>query len=256
MAGLVIVWVMLAISGCQCRDRGDIGQAAPAPEESGTPGEALRPSGRELSAAERSQAADLIALATAYYPVWEPGRESVNDYFERFYSAPETERLQLLIRQRMERDRDIWRIFLREMQQALRQASRHDIAVRDGNPPMFCIPSFQVILHDEHARGEVTLVFRLSMLAPFYDSYERIRDSVNHTVETSLSPTGETAALAEIARGVIAKHFPAYRELPPELGSVPVPNVLTIHPGVRTGADAAIAELTLAELLFEDTRRW
>jgi len=58
-----------------------------------------------------------------------------------------------------------WLAFIERVQQTVGT----DYLVRDGTPPGFYIPSFQVVVMEQHPGERVTMVFRLSMLAPLYD---------------------------------------------------------------------------------------
>ena len=261
MPRLLLLLVAIGLWNCECATK-DTGQPErarqdadypPPPVFDRTPGEPLPHHGEDLSPIERRIADKLISRVTNFYAVMDSSRETIDDYFEREHDAPESERLRRLIRQRSEQSHT-WNACLLNMHTALR---RDDVTVLDGNPPMFYIPSFQAVLHGETPRGAVTMVFRLSMLAPVYDYYEHTRDPVTRDVEMSVVPTPETAEIAKTIRSVIATHYPGYRELPANIGSTQVPGVMLIDVTLPTSPTGlGEREATLAELLFEDGRRW
>lgn len=259
---LFLSWA-LAVSCCECEPRehsrpeqhetsGDAGPSSPTVYRR-TAGEPFPHHGEDLSPIERRIADKLIAHVTKFYPVMDSSRETIDDYFEREDNAPQSERLRQLIRRRSE-EINTWNACLLSMNTALK---RDDLSIRNGTPPMFYIPSFQVVLHGKTTRGDLTMVFRLSMLAPVHDYYEHTRDPVTREVQMSVVPTPETETIARTIRSVIATHYPGYRELPPRIGSTQVPGVMLIDVTLPTSPTGlGEREATLAELLFEDTRGW
>ena len=243
LTGLLVVWVLFTCPGCECQSRGP----APVEDTAGREGSRLEKpvldDGEQLTDDQRLQTTRLIALVKRYYPTWDPAHESRDDFYTRWYDAPEIQRFNELIQRHVENDH-AWQAFLNDVQGDL----GHDVRVRDGAPPMFYIPSFQIVIHGKHPRGTITMVFRLSMLAPLYDYYEHIRSVRGRWLESNLIPSRETANIARQVRGLIADHYPAYRELPPQIGSVRVRNVKT--------ENKLLNQASLADALFEDTRTW
>ena len=234
-----------------CTDRKD--ESSQATEQASDSSRASRPEPIEPDFAayrrqpqsdlEKRQVARLIALAVPYYPQWDRDRESLNDYLTRYSTSPEMVRQKALVARRVKHDKR-WRAFLADVRSALPA----NATVENGNPPFAVIPSYQIVVIADHPRGSIACVFRLSFLTSFYDYHENIRRRDGWLLETRLEPGREVQAIVDTVHRKIAQHYPAYHELPPRLGAILVP---TMCPG-NTPPD----ETTLADLLFEDSRRW
>jgi len=136
-----------------------------------------------------------------------------------------------------------WLAFLHNVRSSLPHA-----IVRNGTPPFFTVPSYQIVVITKHPRGSVGLVFRLSFLAPYYDYYENVRDERNQLLSTSLEVSPQTRANAALVRSKLAEHFKEYRELSPKLGAV-----LLLD---RKAGNLSPDETTLADAMFEADRSW
>lgn len=243
--------ILVDVTVPACKDRKDEGsQVREQPGDSARAGqpepvlpdfEAYRR--QPLSDAEKRQVEALIALAASYYPQWNRDKESLDDYVTRFRTSPETVRLEALVAKRVKHNRR-WRAFLADVQ----SSSSSNITVQDGTPPFYSIPSYQIVVMTDHPRGGMDISFRLSFLASFYDYYETIRRDDQRLLERRLEPSPEAQAITDLVRSKIAKHYPAYRELPPKLGAALVHSMST--------ENLLPDDTTLADVLFEDARAW
>lgn len=242
---MMIAWANLVFPGCECQYERPQTPPVPSFEERLLYGEPVVHDGEALTPTERQQAAELVALAHEYYPALQPERETEDDYHERYDSDPRTRRWQEVIRETVEGNEDHWRACLREIHQAIGHGGTW---ARDGNPPQSYSQSFHVVVHGSNKRGQFTMVFRISMLAPVYEYYEHTRNLRMRRREMSMVPTPENAAIAERIRGIIGTYFPDHRELPPAIGALRLPDMAI--------GNRQFGETCLAHALFEDSRRW
>ena len=195
----------------------------------------------DLDDEERQVVDRIVQVLRGYYPGWDGDPDSLRPFYDGWYDTPEIAHYKETIDRRVASDR-VWPAFFAEV-----RGAAGDFMVQHGSPPGFYVPSFTVVI----SRGEprdVTAVFRLSMLMPYYDYYEVIRDDGRPKQIHLTAEDPDTRPVAGFVRRAIAKHFPDYRELPPRLGSVVIPTMR---------ADSTlIGETTLAELLFSDIRNW
>lgn len=156
---------------------------------------------------------------------------------------PETKALEDLVESEIT-DNSQWHAFLREI-----EAKFPDDWVADGRPPGVGIPSYQLVVAYELPNSSRIhhLVFRLSFLAPFYDFYESERDTKTRDVVRYLRPTSASRARARAIGALITRRF-GLVELDPEIGKTPVLGIAmgNLFPG----------KVTLADALFESSRRW
>lgn len=249
VAFLLIVGAILVAPGCDCRSRHQADVKPSAPEDAAATGLKYSDEGHvifdldELAPDQRRIADKIIRNLSQYYPTWVPERQSIDDFYEHWYETPEIRRFMTTIDRRVATDR-AWPVLFDEVQRTYGDR----FMVLRGSPPGFYIPSFSVVVGRKKPRN-ITAVFRLSMLAPLYDYYGVLRDAEGRFVALELTPGDEeTKAIAEQVRSLIARHFPKYRELPPEIGSVLVPNM--------KAESTHVGETILAELLFSDARTW
>lgn len=185
-------------------------------------------------------AADLLDRISPYYPHWDPEKESLNDYLERYHQAPEFLALRRVSAHALEHN-DQWRAFLRDV-----RTSFPGYFIQDAIPPWDTIPSYQVVIGYEYPHGSKQskyLVFRLSYFAPVYDYHESDRDETLGLVKSHRTPTPEAAPVAGLVAAKITQDF-GYRMLDPGVGATPVPDIHvgTLFPGEATLADALFGE--------------
>ena len=240
---------ILVVPGCDCRSRHQADVESSAPEDAAANGLKYSDEGHvifdldELQPDQRRVADKIIRLVAQYYPTWAPEEQSIDDFHEHWYETPEIRRFMTTIDQRVATDRAWPALF-----DAVQRTFGDRFMVLQGSPPGFHVPSFSIVIARKEPRN-ITAVFRLSMLAPLYDYYGVLRDDQGRFVSLELSPQDEeTKVIAEQVHGLIAEHFPTYRELPPEIGSVLVPNM--------KAENTHVGKTILAELLFSDARTW
>ncbi len=197
----------------------------------------------------------LIAAIEPYYPRWDPDRETIDHYVERYENSPEQARMRGVVALALRRPH--WREFQDEIRDSF--ASR-GYFLSTAVPPSMFIPSYQIVLgvaiNPSGSRYKY-MVYRMSHLAPVYDYYESTIGSRERQLSRSLSPGPEISDLdAEIA-AIIARHFPGYQRLDPAIGKTPLPyHGVGWHLPARTEPHPRRTKATLADALFDQSRSW
>ena len=194
-----------------------------------------------------SQARDpdaLLDVVSRYYPRWDPGRETLEAYVERYPSAPETQKRLELGRYALARQE--WSRFYQAVQQAL-----PDLFVHTGMPPWPQIPSYQVVTSITYPPGTKRykyIVFRMSYLAPVYDYYESDHRADDRRTAVSLTPSPAANTVVAIIERKIAEYFPGYQKLDPAFGERALPDI---------GLPVTLpGKGTLQQALFAEDRNW
>lgn len=196
----------------------------------------------------------LLAVVERYYPRWDPERETLDDYFERYEHSSEQARLRGVVW--LARKQPHWPTFLRELRQLLGE----DHLVQSAIPPSLSIPSYQVVTSaadPTRPHRYRYIVYRMSHLAPVYDYYESTIGSRERQLGWSLHASPEVKELTARIESKIAEHFPGYQRIDPQLGKTPLPHHgvdMTIPASAETSHD--LDEATLAHALFDATRNW
>ena len=248
IAPSVAVWATLMAAGCDCRSGESAGLAPTVSNDTGPglPGSSADDlplvSLEDLEAGQRQAVEGIIDILEEHYPAWNPDHQSLYDFHEGWYESREIQRFMAII-DRAKND-PAWPALFDDAQRTF----GGEYMVLRGSPPGFYVPSFIIVIARKRPRN-ITAVFRLSMLAPLWDYYEILRDSEGDFVALKLSAqSDETAAITRQMRGLMAEHYPHYRELSPELGSVLVPHL--------KAENTRLGNTSVAELLFCDVRNW
>lgn len=199
----------------------------------------------EIPASQARDREALLEVVTHYYPRWEPTQETLEQYVERYPSAPETQKRLELGKQALARQE--WPRFFRDMRQAL-----PGLFVHTGVPPWPQIPSYQVvacITHPPGTKRHKCMVFRMSYLAPVYDYHESDHKAPGKGTRITLTPSPAASAVVTIMERKIAEHFPDYVRLEPAVGETPLPDGIGL-PVTLPGKG------TLEQALFDEDRNW
>ncbi len=197
----------------------------------------------------------LIAAIEPYYPRWDPERETIEQYLERYENSQEQARLRGVAA--LAQRRPHWDAFQKEMYDTFGSKGHF---VSYAVPPHLYIPSYQIVL-----KADITpsgsrykcMVFRMSHLAPVYDYYESTVGSRGRQLSWSLTPGPEVSDLAAEIEVIIAKHFPGYQRLDPELGKTPLPHYgVDAHMPALSEPHPWFRKATLVDALFDDSRNW
>ncbi|MEM9488551.1 MAG: hypothetical protein AAGC55_05375, partial [Myxococcota bacterium] len=123
------VAAILLWSSCECQARDRSEQTAVVRADATARATTLERGVSEPGSPQPEQVAALVSLLANYYPGWSPQHESAEEYFARFYDAPESRRLRALIRKKSASEHGRWQAYLSDLRSQLtRQYDRNIVA--------------------------------------------------------------------------------------------------------------------------------
>ena len=181
----------------------------------------------------------LIERVHRFYPRFKPFEESLEAFYGRADTAPETRSRWAAVRQGRTRD---WSLLLSVLEKKLP-------GYRLWNPMPGPPISFNVCIAPENPGKtgvDKTLVFSVSHLAPLYFVYEsHMRMYSDEPMRVFDAPTDAFPGVLDVVDRAIREHFGA-RRIDPELARLPVQDI--------QAGSLEIGEATVADALFDDDR--